>query len=235
LTSISRRDDAQRQLTNQYKLGVQREGDVILNHSGRVTLNDKPCDAESLHRVTQNHTIPSVEPSREPSEECINTFPHFWNLYPRKLDKQAAMAAWRKLKPSPELTSNILARLQSFIDVDWATTEPQFIPYPASWLNGARWEDEIPAVGVRLSPANAHLIQRIAQLREQEDEEVRNSRIANDDQRALAGTVNGRFDAQDVGRGVGIDTAQRGQGISAPAATNGHGAAISVRGLPRSV
>lgn len=93
-----------------------------------------------------------------------------------------------------------------------------------------------PDVGsVMLSKSNEHLLQRIAQLKELEDEEIRGRRIAGDDQRALAGTVNGRFDAQDVGRSVGTNPAQRGQGISAPAATNGHGAAISIRGLPRGV
>lgn len=177
------------------------------------------------------------------STEEINTektnigFETFWNLYPKKLDRKTAEKAWRRVKAGPELTAKIINRLFMFKTVDWKNTEIQYIPYPATWLNGARWEDEAtaPDVGMRLTPANAHLIQRIAQLREQEDEEVRNSRIDNDDQRTLAGTVNGRFDAQGVGRGVGANPAQRGQGISAPTATNGHGAAISVRGLPRSV
>jgi hypothetical protein len=26
---------------------------------------------------------------------------------------------------------------------DWIKSDGQFIPYPATWLNGKRWEDEI--------------------------------------------------------------------------------------------
>lgn len=69
-------------------------------------------------------------------------FNRFWQLYPKKADKQKALKAWKKLKPDRELQSVMLAVLgcqkQS---VQWLKDNGQFIPYPATWLNGRRWED----------------------------------------------------------------------------------------------
>ena len=36
-----------------------------------------------------------------------------------------------------------MAALPAHIKFWQARGDPQFIPYPATWLNGARWEDEI--------------------------------------------------------------------------------------------
>lgn len=66
-------------------------------------------------------------------------FSLFWARYPRRVAKQDALKAWLKLKPSPELLSKILDAL------DWQCelwTDPEYIPYPASWLRGHRWDDE---------------------------------------------------------------------------------------------
>jgi len=71
-------------------------------------------------------------------------FGSFWNAYPRKTAKQAAQKAWDKLKPDDAL----LAIMLSAIDTQkksaaWTKDGGQFIPHPATWLNGRRWEDEV--------------------------------------------------------------------------------------------
>jgi len=70
-------------------------------------------------------------------------FEKFWKVYPRKVDKQQAIKAWKKLDPDPELVETIvksvLAQAQTH---DWLKAYGEFIPYPSSWLNGKRWEDE---------------------------------------------------------------------------------------------
>ena len=74
-------------------------------------------------------------------------FMAWWEHYPRKTAKKSAERAWMKLQPSAELvetmTTAIDAQVQARSDApgkwfpDW--------PYPASWLNGGRWTDEIAA------------------------------------------------------------------------------------------
>ena len=70
-------------------------------------------------------------------------FDAFWAAYPRKTAKGDARKAWQKLNPSDALVAAILSAL------DWQKNQPQwlkddgqFIPYPATWLRGERWEDE---------------------------------------------------------------------------------------------
>lgn len=72
-------------------------------------------------------------------------FALFWQEYPRKAAKAAALKAWQKLNPSPELVERILAHVRDHKrSPDWIKDGGQFVPYPATFLNGQRWEDDIP-------------------------------------------------------------------------------------------
>lgn len=70
-------------------------------------------------------------------------FDRFWKAYPKKKGKAAAQRAWKKLAPDMDLCrvmANALDRQKQ--SEDWRKAGGQYIPYPASWLNGRRWEDE---------------------------------------------------------------------------------------------
>lgn len=69
-------------------------------------------------------------------------FEQFWAAYPRRLAKKDAEKAWKKIPV--HMQTDVIAALRNHVK-SWQQkgTEKQFIPYPASWLNGARWEDEI--------------------------------------------------------------------------------------------
>lgn len=72
-----------------------------------------------------------------------NGFVDFWAAYPRKQAKMDAIKAWKKLAPSPDLVARIVASVQRSCDSpDWRKDGGQYIPYPATYLNGRRWEDE---------------------------------------------------------------------------------------------
>lgn len=77
----------------------------------------------------------------------------FWQIYPRKIDKDRARRAWAKLKPDRTLAKAILESLRRWKLCDqWQ--EERFIPHPATWLNGKRWEATPPGMG-RAAPAEA--------------------------------------------------------------------------------
>lgn len=69
-------------------------------------------------------------------------FSDWYSLYPRKVARADAEKMWRRLSPADQ---------QAAIDAlpkhcaKWLHdgTERQYIPHPATWLNGRRWEDEI--------------------------------------------------------------------------------------------
>lgn len=71
------------------------------------------------------------------------TFDAFYQQFPRKTGKKAALRAWAKIKPSERL--DVLDGLARAVQSrQWASG---IIPHPATWLNGRRWEDgpEAPA------------------------------------------------------------------------------------------
>lgn len=71
------------------------------------------------------------------------TFDNFWTLYPRKVARKDALQAWTKLgEPDREAaTSALVAWRRVWI----ARGEERYIPYPATWLRGERWTDELPS------------------------------------------------------------------------------------------
>ena len=73
-------------------------------------------------------------------------FEDFWKSYPRKVNKAEAIQAWNKANiPSLEF---ILKVIESQIKSDqWNEANGKFIPYPSSWLNKERWNDELPTGG----------------------------------------------------------------------------------------
>ena len=73
-------------------------------------------------------------------------FTNFWKAYPRHTGKAAAVKAWEKCKPDAELQATILAAIAVQANSkEWLKDGGSFIPHPATWLNGKRWEDEVGA------------------------------------------------------------------------------------------
>lgn len=71
-------------------------------------------------------------------------FSGFWKLYPRKVSKEEARKAWTKLKLTQGLYGAIVEALAVQVTTeDWKKEKGKFIPHPATWINGKRWEDEV--------------------------------------------------------------------------------------------
>ena len=74
----------------------------------------------------------------------MEDFDTFWKSYPRKVAKGDARKAWtqtEKIRPS---LSNILEAIENQKNTQqWMENEGMFIPYPATWLRGERWDDEV--------------------------------------------------------------------------------------------
>ncbi len=70
-------------------------------------------------------------------------FDIFWSLYPRKVGKGQAKKMWFKISPSEELYKKILSAVEEAKNCrQWKTDGGQYIPYPSTWLNQERWEDD---------------------------------------------------------------------------------------------
>lgn len=73
-------------------------------------------------------------------------FDDFWRKYPRKIGKLKAREAYRK---ALRLASHddIIQGLDRFLQN--LPHDRQFIPFPATWLNQGRWDDEYEEASTR--------------------------------------------------------------------------------------
>ena len=75
--------------------------------------------------------------------ECEGGFTEFWTLYPKKVGKGAAYAAWKKLPTKNENLKKIKSALLWQIKSEqWTRDNGQYIPNPSTYLNQKRWLDE---------------------------------------------------------------------------------------------
>ena len=109
------------------------------------------CNSYEKHMENENiNENVNIDESNIESKENINIlelwemqFNQFYEKYPRKVKKQDVKKWFQKNKPSNELFSSMLNSLEQFrASKDWQKDGGQFIPYPSTWLNQKRWEDE---------------------------------------------------------------------------------------------
>ena len=93
--------------------------------------NDTRVVQETTYRTITNELelIESVEPQ---------LFDNFWAAYPHKVDKGRARKAFKRL--SVEQAEKAVAGARQYAE-DPNLPPKRYMPYPATWLNGERWED----------------------------------------------------------------------------------------------
>ena len=71
-------------------------------------------------------------------------FEQFWQAYPKKRDKARAEKAFSKAIGKADLETMLQALEAQKRSPEWQKDGGQYIPLAATWLNGCRWEDELP-------------------------------------------------------------------------------------------
>ncbi len=120
----------------------------------RPAENGMTSKAERGDAGDANGAVPmSPDPSLEPSKNCQSSeFDDFWNTYPRREGKVDAQKAWKMLRPDNELLQRIIVNLSRYSE-----TEKRFIPLPATYLRGRRWEDGPTVAVARAVPIRARV------------------------------------------------------------------------------
>lgn len=123
---------ARKQVENGAKGGRTRtENDAKVNNikaKGQATL--KP-----IHN--------STEDKKEDSSNELSSarpFDEFWAAYPKRIGKADAQRAWAKAS-RVAVPAHILAAAKAY--ALHPPDDPRFIPNPATWLNGGRYDDPI--------------------------------------------------------------------------------------------
>lgn len=139
----------------------------------------EPTEKQSAKDVAPKETVPEIAapPPKQTAtakEEPDTEFEAFWAAYPKKVAKKDALKAWKKINPNQELIDIIKSALERHKkSAQWTKDNGQYIPYPSTWLNGRRWEDDVtdsilrggtdngagstnPNRGYATNPANFH-------------------------------------------------------------------------------
>jgi hypothetical protein len=119
------------------------------NRQNRLITNDneRGRTITNVDERAQNNNINNI---KRVSKETQNAhtrelFDRFWSAYPRHTGKQAAEKAFLRLNPDDDLLGIMLKAITAWSKSEqWTKDGGQFIPHPATWLNGKRWEDELP-------------------------------------------------------------------------------------------
>lgn len=99
-------------------------------------------DFDSRKREADNRSSTSKS---QPKNRGVSGFELFWSAYPKKLYHHAAQTVWNKLKPDQKTQKTILRdlsrRLTTSLHADsWKGKDPQFIPFPETYLTKQAWE-----------------------------------------------------------------------------------------------
>ena len=127
------------------------------NLTGKRQANDTQLDRQTTDNLTgerqqynnNNKNIRKEEEKKEKKNKVTASggderFDLFWATYPRREAKQDARKAFDKLAPDDALMAKILDAIRKQSQSQqWQENGGRFIPYPATWLNSRRWEDDV--------------------------------------------------------------------------------------------
>lgn len=98
---------------------------------------------EDLGKVLFYRPLEKKAVTRSP-KEILETpeFVKFYNAYPNKKARPMACKAWNRLTPADQKKAmEALGKHSGYWKYN--KTAKHLIPHPATWLNGARWEDDL--------------------------------------------------------------------------------------------
>lgn len=102
---------------------------------------DQPAEQPSTQPQTRSKEIKN---KRLVQKTASREFEIFWEAYPRKQKKKEALRAWESMNCGNGLFGKVMEKLEAFKRSDsWTRDGGRFIPMPASWINGERWNDEV--------------------------------------------------------------------------------------------
>lgn len=108
---------------------------------------------KSYDEHMENENINENEIIIRDKQVITELFNQFYSKYPKKIAKQEAVKSFGKIELSKALFATIMASLEKWKAADdWTKDGGQFVPYPATWLNGKRWEDEPPKAKTQSKP-----------------------------------------------------------------------------------
>lgn len=127
--------------TNSRRLNGIRGGRPLKPYENHMVTMCEPYENHSENENDNNKIDREYEGK---TEDSACSFAVFYKKYPRHIARQDAEKAYSKIKMTAALFVTIMTKLDCWIkSEEWTREKGRFIPYPATWINGKRWEDEL--------------------------------------------------------------------------------------------
>lgn len=107
---------------------------------------EEPRNPGANHTKVPTPIVPSRAGKGSRAEQAARAekderFLRFYSAYPRKEAKKPAALAFAKIDPDEKLLAEIMAGLERDKQSEqWRREGGKYIPFPATWLNQARWD-----------------------------------------------------------------------------------------------
>lgn len=120
--------------------GVKSDPSIGVKSDPSMGVKSDPLEVDEVEVdevEVEKHTAPR---GADTADAVTGEFEQWYAVYPRKAKRPQAQAAFAKARKKASFETLMEGAHR------WANAgiEKQFTPYPASWLNGAQWEDEPP-------------------------------------------------------------------------------------------
>ena len=126
---------------NHQQIRAKRSKFPAFDESCHQLISDDITLQSSASKCHRNPIQSESNPNTNPPK-AYDYFSDFWKEYPKKTAKADAQKAFGKLNMDDALMECVMNGLFRAIESEaWRKDGGKFIPYPATWINGRRWED----------------------------------------------------------------------------------------------
>ena len=122
----------------------QGGSELVTNPSPKsARMGTNPLHNITKHNITK-HNLTKHNLTKLNITELNLMFEKWWKNYPKKVLKMKAQQLFYKVNPDQTLFKKMLSALDNHRESEqWNTQDGKYIPHPTTYLNGARWEDEL--------------------------------------------------------------------------------------------
>lgn len=113
----------------------------VTSGNGEVTNCNTEIDTEKEKEKEIERDI-EKDTEQEQKSKYSPEFERWWNLYLRKQGKGQAYKIWKRDKLD-KCIDKLIEKLEEQNKYQFSHTDIQYIPYPSTYLNGSRYDDEI--------------------------------------------------------------------------------------------
>ncbi|MGF3057110.1 helix-turn-helix domain-containing protein [Microbacterium sp. YY-01] len=142
--------------------------------TSKEVINQESINDHS-HSAHANNDDDDDEHAQRDKQDLDAAFESAWAKWPKRTEKKRSREAFAKAVKKRDI-DQLVSDITRFGEAHSLATETRYVPALASWLNGERWDDELPQAS--LSPAQGRQDRMLALVQRYKAEERTSGRLS---------------------------------------------------------